>query len=310
MMRNHRAHLAIGPRNMSSPLRASCSVVLVLATLGGPGRAWADRVTSPTDGLAHRALQPTLRFGRLDEGRVFLVDGMPETLEVSAVRYSLGLRAWPTHGIHVGVEQSLTSFSKPTADRVEDLGGSRVGLADLHLTAGIVRRPTTSLIVGGGIDATLPTGTDLHSREQRDFLGNALVGLSFTPKWDFYFQLLAGARTSTIDDGEEGWRVGFRGGLTYQRARFFLHAYGFNQLHRESFSYVTTGGGYSLGLEVVRGLTISIDLEGGLPGNTDISYLNNTLALTYVLYPDRREQDLRIPDLRRGADWHWWPYWR
>jgi len=292
--------------------RLAAAAPVLVAVLGlATATARADRAESPTDGLGAWALESRLVLGAVAEDRVFVVDGVAQTHRANHPSYGLALRLWPAEGVHVGVEQRVAAFSGRDLAFVETLGAGRIGREDLRVSAGFVRRPTPSFIVGGGVAAVAPTGSAIYSREQRDVEGHALVGLSFTPRWDFHVRALLGDCSAPAGDPQTGWRYGFLAGVAYQRPRFFLLLEGFDRQHQAAErTYATSGGGITVGWELRPGLTLALREEGASSGLTRTSSIEGGVALSYVFLPDRREQRLREPDARRGTSWRWWRRWR
>lgn len=281
--------------------------VLALALCVAPRHARGDRAESPTDALDGWAIQASLQLGSGTQDRVVIIDGVPEVHDVSPARYGLAVRVWPIAGLYVGGEQSFHRLSNRTLDELEELDPDVVGFGDLSLAAGVVRRPTPSFIVGGGLRGTLPTGTAVYSYEDVQVEAHGLLGLSYTPRWDFYLQLRGGMRRGAEEDPRATRRGGFVGGFAYQRPRFFLLGHGFNDFHAGNRHYISTGGGVAFGWEITPGFTLSFHTSGSYTELHDMRGFEQVLHLSYTFFPDRRPQSLRQPDHRRGADWNWAP---
>ncbi len=272
------------------------------------GSARADRAVVPTDALDDWAIELDLHLVGGSRTRVFYGDDMPEVAKVQGADYNLGTRVWPGGGLYVGMMSGIAAIDEANGDE-----GSAY-LVDLRLDAGLRRRPFPSIPVAVDVALTLPAGSDETTDDRVDLELRGLVGLSFTPRHDFYIQFPVGMSGSDRNGDRGGVRGGFLVGMAYQRARFVLVAQGYNLWHREDHSsYLTTGGQIGIGWEVTPGLTLMLnefahDTNGYevVTTNTEPAAFGALIDVVWVFYPGSRQNELRRSDPNRGAGFLWW----
>jgi hypothetical protein len=274
--------------------------------------ARADRAPSPTDALGDWAIESSLRFGFHEEDRLVETRFGPEVVPVGRSRMVLSSRVWPVQGGFVRIEQAVDRI---TEDALEDVAADDArerSVADLLVGLGYRARLTPSLVLGGGLDMTAPTGNGLSTSDRLDLDADLLLGFSFSPSWEVYARPLFGVRTGDEDDPRVGTWLGWSAGTAVALARFFLVAYGFNRHHFENRRYISTGGGAELGYELSPGWTLSFGFraEGSetfaSPPDQAERLLDLGLQLTVVYYPTATHNEYRKPDQKRGLDWQWW----
>lgn len=285
------------------------SWLLALLVGAAAADARADRAPSPTDLLGDWAIETSLSLGGQSERRIVAVAGGMDSVDLGRSRFGLSVRVWPIQGGYVRLEEALDALGEKSLAEVD---APERSLTDLRIGTGYRARPFRSLVVGGGLDLEVPTGTGASTYNRVDFRAELMVGFSFTPRWDFYFRPLYGARNGEAGDPQRGQRVGWSAGFAYQLERFYMVGQGFNLHNFEQRDYLSAGGGLSFGFELRPGLSIAIAFDG--MGSESISlqpsHREEVFAvgfhLTHVLYLTGRENEFRRFDQHRGEGWQWW----
>ncbi len=282
--------------------------------------ASADRTVAPIDFLGDWAIESNLQCcGPWEHGHVYLSkSGDKRLLTLAASLIELEVRVWPVRGLFLGIKGGSAGLGdEESREWAEEQGEAERTFTDLGLDTGYRKRLSPSVVVGASTHLSLGTGTAWATKNRTDVEGRALLGFSFTPRWDFYFEPRAGIRSASTLSAE-GHRAGWSAGFSYQQARFNLTAYGGNMWHRDSNTAdISTLGGFSIGYEVSPGwnLAFRLDGDGDRNGVTGAEFVGRRaskgklvggFAIHWVFYPGDRRNRLRKPDSKRGRDWKLW----
>lgn len=258
---------------------ARAALVATLLTLATT--AHADR--------GHRAVSPidTLDAGAVD-GLLFVGSTEHEAVEVSRygedtahhtarLTYGLAVRFWPVAGVSVGLEQRASQLESYDATS----GARRLGLDDLRLRGGYLRRASPRVILGGGLAVSVPTGHTLHSDERYDAVLHGVVGLTLSAGWDLFAGPRLGTDTGPADDPYAGAHIGALVGTAYQRRHFFLVLELAKQLH--GAGRTRSALAMTIGYEFMPGLAVGLTGGPHSSAASNASAFDSLWTLTYAL---------------------------
>ncbi len=280
------------------------------------GSSHADRAVSPTDALGNWAVETKLKCcGPWETSYTYYQDsGGLDTQEVASSRIELGVRLWPIRGLYLGLSAGAASFGNDqTRNWARSQGIEAPIWTDAVLEGGYRRRLSPSIVVGGSFDSRVPTGTVYGTTGQLEGNVRAMLGFSFTPRWDFFIEPFGG-RLGSEELHAGGYRAGWSAGFAYQRASVSFLGRGGNCWNRDAggFNYVTVAGDLAFAWEFRPGLTVGFEFDGRESRKNATTHATFTdllggFYLSWVYYPTGHHRNqLRREDPRRGENWRWW----